>query len=300
MRLLTVRMVMSIGVWSAASLVSAPGAETPELTGVTVQGGSVRLVWGAGLDRYIVERFVPGHEEPVAVGTSSSVVDYAATVAIPSDSRAFFRLRSGLQAVRLTDAALEAAVRSNVGSAKTGPTNWLYDADVAGLTNLAVALRGVSQLDGVAGLQDLLWFDAGGNQIASLAALAACQDLQVLRLDGNQLGSLAGLEALLALQVLDVSHNVLSDLQPLGALNALEVLYADGNQIGSIAVLANLHALRILDLSNNSISDISPLLQNAAQGGLGNGDTVYLGGNPLAIEADVAALRGYGVTVVFP
>lgn len=291
-----------VGSASALALVAGPfcAAQEPELTGLQVQGDSVRITWGSGLDRYIIERFDPGQAGSTAVGTSSGLVESAATVPAEADSLAFFRLRSGLQAVRLADAPLETAVRASVGTAKTGPTNWLYDADVRGLTNLSVAMRGVSSLEGVAGLEDLAWFDVGGNRIDTLAGLAACQDLQVLRVDGNNLGSLDGVGALSGLQVLDVSHNVIADLAPVGALASLEAFYADHNQIASLAPLAGLTGLRLLDLSNNLITDLAPLLQNAQQGGLGAGDVVYLSGNPIASTGTVAALRGFGVTVVFP
>lgn len=286
------------------ALALPPGAARaegdPELTGLQVQGDSLRITWGAGLDRYIVERFEPGVADSTAVGTSSGVVDTATRVDLHSADRAFFRLRSGLQAVRLADSPLENVVRGAVGPGKVTPTNWLYDADVRGITNLSVAMRGVSSLGGVAGLEDLAWFDVGGNQIDSLAGLFACQNLQVLRVDGNNLGSLAGLGGLTDLQVLDVSHNVITDLSPLSTLTTLEALYADHNQVTSVAALAGLLNLRLVDLSNNGITDITPLLQNAQQGGLGAGDVVYLSGNPVTTADDVAALRGFGVTVMFP
>jgi hypothetical protein len=284
-----------------ACLAGRAGAgDEPDLTALHVQGDTLRLVWGAGLDRYIVERFQPGAPDSEAIGTSSGVTDVAVSLPLTADSAGFYRIRAGLQAVRLGDAALDAIVRSHVGPAKVTPTNWLYDLDVRGLTNLSVALRGVSTLDGVAALENLEWFDVGGNRVASLAGLAGAPDLQVLRLDGNELASLAGLGALPALQVLDVSHNRLADLDPLAALPQLEVLYADRNEVASADALAGLLALRVLDLSGNRIASLAPLLANAQQGGLGAGDVVYLSGNPVADPAEVAALRGYGATVVYP
>jgi hypothetical protein len=275
-------------------------AQDPDIANIHIQGDGVRLIWSTGMDRYIVEQFNPLEPHSVAVGSSSGVVDTATLVPMPTNAQAFFRLRSGLQAVRLSDTVVEATVRSWIGGDKMQPTNWIYDTETAGLTNLSVALRGVSSLTGLAGLGDLAWFDAGGNQIHNLSGLSGMTGLQVLRLDGNQLGTLDGLGELPDLRVLDISHNQISDLAPLSALPQLEVLYADHNQLSSVAGLADVLNLTLVDLSGNQLTDITPLLTNADHGGIGPGDTVYLSGNSLLPEPQVAALRDRGVTVVFP
>lgn len=275
-------------------------AQDPDISHMEIQGDGVRLLWSTGMDRYIVEQFNPLEQQALAVGSSSGVVDTVTQVPIPTNAQAFFRLRSGLQAVRLSDTVMEATVRSWIGVGKLFPTNWIYDAETAGLTNLTVALRGVSSLNGLAGLSDLAWFDAGGNQIDDLNGLSGLTGLQVLRLDGNQLGSVEGLGELPDLKVLDVSHNQISNLAPLSALPQLEVLYADHNQLTSLDGLTDLLNLKLVDVSGNQLSDITPLLSNAARGGLGSGDTVYLSDNPSLPESQTAILRGYGVTVVFP
>ena len=100
--------------------------------------------------------------------------------------------------------------------------------------------------------------------------------------------------------MLDVSHNLLTDLTPLAGLTGLTALYADHNGIVSVAPLADLTGLTTLDLANNRITDLTPLLDNARAGGLGAGDVVYLSGNPIASESQVADLRGFGVTVYYP
>jgi len=53
----------------------------------------------------------------------------------------------------------------------------------------------------------------------------------------------------------------------------------------------------VVDLSGNQITDISPLVENT---GLGEGDHVYLAGNPLsadAVDANVQQLMSRGVRV---
>lgn len=275
-------------------------ARASEIVQAGLQGNRLQLTFSEATNRYIVERFEPGVAASIAVGTSSGVLDHAANVAAPTNSTAFFRIRAGLQAVQPADSVLQGALRAHVGAGKMEPTNWLYDVELAGLTNLSVALRGISTLAGLAGLADLTWFDAGGNAIENVDGLADLPDLRLLRLDGNRLASLNGVEAFAALEVLDVSHNALTSLAPLAPLTQLTVLYADQNQLTSLDGLENLLHLHVVDLSGNQLTSLAPLLANAQQGGLGPGDLVYLTGNTALDDADVAALRAHGVTVLFP
>ena len=71
------------------------------------------------------------------------------------------------------------------------------------------------------------------------------------------------------------------------------------NNISDISAVTGLTRLRWLDLSTNNISDISPLIAN---NGLGNGDTVYVGGNPLSylsIHTHIPILQSRGARVYF-
>jgi hypothetical protein len=84
-----------------------------------------------------------------------------------------------------------------------------------------------------------------------------------------------------------------SDLEGLTSLSASE------RNISDLTGLEYCTNLTELDLRYNEISDISPLVQNA---GLGEGDTIYLQGNPLnwdSINVYIPELRGRGVTVVY-
>ena len=83
-----------------------------------------------------------------------------------------------------------------------------------------------------------------------------------------------------------------------GAVNltGLDLL---GNNISDISPVAGLTYLRWLDLSSNNISDISSLVANT---GLGDGDTVYVQGNPLShlsIHTHIPILQSRGVRVYF-
>ena len=101
--------------------------------------------------------------------------------------------------------------------------------------------------------------------------------LKELRLDTNQIGDISPLSQLALLRKLGLWDNQIRDISDLSQLTSLEVLYLDRNQI----------------------SDISPLMDN---GGLGKGDEVDLGNNPLgeeAISTHIPALQGRGVTVAY-
>ena len=94
--------------------------------------------------------------------------------------------------------------------------------------------------------------------------------------EGN-ISDLAGLEHCVNLTYLDLSHNQISNIAPVG----------------------NLTNLAYLQLDLNQISNISPLVQNE---GFGEGDAIYLQGNPLSwdsINAYIPELTGRGVTVVY-
>jgi hypothetical protein len=91
----------------------------------------------------------------------------------------------------------------------------------------------------------------------------------------------------------------ISDLNGLEYCIDLTHLDLSHNQISSIAPVGNLSSLAYLQLDLNGISNISPLVQNE---GFGQGDTIYLRGNPLnwnSINIYIPGLRGRGVTVVY-
>jgi len=91
----------------------------------------------------------------------------------------------------------------------------------------------------------------------------------------------------------------ISDLT--GLEHCINMIHIDlsHNQIDNIAPLASLINLAYLQLDLNQISNISPLVQNE---GFGEGDAIYLQGNPLSwgsINAYIPELKGRGVTVVY-
>ena len=91
--------------------------------------------------------------------------------------------------------------------------------------------------------------------------------------------------------------NQISNISPLARLTSLTRLELASNQIGDVSPLANLAGLTYLQLGYNQIEYIQPLVDNP---GLGEGDEVYLWGNPLSdtsLNVLIPVLEARGVIV---
>ena len=116
----------------------------------------------------------------------------------------------------------------------------------------------------------------------------------LFRLDDEDFAVVSNLTSLSALQVI---FNQISDLSPVASLTALESLEVRGNQISDLSPLIGLTLLSHIQIDINQISDLLPLVDNS---GIGEGDTVLLGQNPLsadAISTQIPALEARGVLV---
>ena len=120
-----------------------------------------------------------------------------------------------------------------------------------------------------------------------------------LEAPGASIRDLTGLERATNLTGLDLLGNNISDISPVARLTNLRWLDLSSNNISDISPAVELTKLRWLLLQDNNISDISPLVANR---GLGSGNTVYVGGNPLSylsIHTHIPLLQSRGVTVYF-
>ena len=98
---------------------------------------------------------------------------------------------------------------------------------------------------------------------------------------------------------LDASNANISDLTGLEGATNLRILNLRGNSVSDISAVAGLTNLTWLSLGRNNISDISSLVANT---GLGEGDEVYVKGNPLSyqfIHTHIPTLQSRGVRVEF-
>ena len=146
-------------------------------------------------------------------------------------------------------------------------------------------------------LTDLTWLSLHLNGISDLTPLSQLKNLKGLDLESNQIVDLTPLNQLNSLEQLYLGFNQIVDLTPLNQLTNLIWLNLESNQIVDLTSLNQLNELRWLRLDENQITDLSHLVANP---GLGNGDEVYLEGNPLSDQAlteQIPALKARGVDV---
>ncbi|MDF7824613.1 hypothetical protein P4B35_11365 [Pontiellaceae bacterium B12227] len=256
--------------------------EPPELLTITnllLSSGNVSLEWNQSPERFIV--VAAGRvDSMMATGetvVSSTISTNGATFAYAEDA-GFFRVQSGIAAV---DGITSSALRDEVKAQSTAiaPTNRIYDTelvDVVGMTLPGTSFS-ISELSGFTNLDKLSLADSG---ISVLGDFSAVTNLTWLNLSGNQL----------------------SDLTPLSVLSDLEALNLDSNLVSNLSGIENLSHLRWLDLENNQLSDLSLVVANAANGGLGDGDELWVRGNPLSVAAtnQIQTLEStYNVKVYF-
>lgn len=153
------------------------------------------------------------------------------------------------------------------------------------LTNLSQlnlnenSITDVSPLSSLTNLNEL---SLEYNEITNISPLLPLVNLTDLSLDQNQITDISALSSLINLTNLSLDENRITDISPLSALVNVRHLHLGGNQISDVSALAHLTQLRLLDLNSNQITDISPLVKNTS---LGQGDHVFLAGNPLSADS---------------
>jgi len=212
-------------------------------------------------------------------------------------STTFTQPRDITALVSIPDAGLEAAVRDALGK----PTGDLSAADLAGLTRLVAESRRITNLAGIDHFTNLTSLKLYGNHITDISPLARLTNLTELSLRNNQVTDISPLADLTSLSALYLDQgNQISDISPLSRLTRLEYLYLSGNQIEDASPLESLLNLKELRVDNNQIRSISSLRAN---GGLGQGDQLWIHGNPLDLsvgsdtQKDIEALKNRGVDV---
>ena len=171
---------------------------------------------------------------------------------------------------------------------------------LAGLTNLTLLTLGgtnISDISAVAGLPNLTALGLHGDSITDISAVAGLTNLTSLTLGGANISDISAVAGLANLTRLGLYGNNISDISPLAGLTNLTHLWLDQNNISDISALAGLTNLTYLELIGSNIEDLSPLVANT---GLGEGDSIYVRGNPLnytSIYTHIPALRSRGVRV---
>ena len=144
-------------------------------------------------------------------------------------------------AADIPDPNLRAAIEDALGKTPGTP---IAPVEMAALTRLKAQNANISDLTGLEHATNLKSLWLGG------------ENVQGTWRNSNSISDLSPLSGLIHLEELDLWRNLVSDLSP-------------------VLSLTNLKTLR---LGYNEISNLSPLVANA---GLGEGDTIYVRGNPL-------------------
>lgn len=109
------------------------------------------------------------------------------------------------------------------------------------------------------------------------------------------------LSGLTELTYLGLARNPVTNLDFLTGMSDLATLYMFESDVSDISGLAGLLNLSSVWLTScDSLDDIGPLVTNAAAGGLGTFDTVYLTGTTLSAQGNLDATEladTYDVTV---
>jgi hypothetical protein len=221
-------------------------------------------------------------------------------------------------AIDIPDSNVRAAVKTALGKAKGDP---ITPSDMATLTRLEAQNTNISNLTGlegatnlielildnnsisdispVAGLTKLTELILWDNNISDISAVVRLTNLKTLGLGGNLITDISAVTGLTNLTFLHLPGNRIADMSLVAGLTQLAWLYLGGTNITDLSFLSGLTNLETLGLEYNSISDLSPLVANT---GLGEGDTIYVQGNPLSyqsIHTHIPALQSRGVTVEF-
>ena len=198
--------------------------------------------------------------------------------------------------VDIPDPNLRAVVEHALGKAAGAS---ITVADMATLTRLDAMNHKIGNLTGLEGATNLTFLQLRGNPITDIAPLVGLTNLEYLNLWETGIVDISALAGLTNLTSLMLGFNDIEDISPIAGLTNLTSLQLPRNSITDISPLAALTHLRSLYLDGNQITDILPLVANT---GLGAGDRVEVGGNPLSdlsINTHIPVLQSRGVTVGF-
>ena len=139
--------------------------------------------------------------------------------------------------------------------------------------------------------------------ISTIASLTLLTTLELMDRDIDNTDA-ALLSSLVNMFILNLSRNSFDNTSFMTNMSSLGYLSCNETAISDLSGLSGLLNLTSVSLSGcTSLTDISSLVTNAAAGGLGNGDNVYLTGDTLSAQGviDVGTLQTtYSVTVTYP
>ncbi len=242
-----------------------PPPPPPELalTNLVVSSGKVTLEWNQSSDHYIVVSGTDLASFPVAgtVEISETSTSNSAAVFPYTANRGFFQVMLN---IATNGSPVSPALRTELKaqSSVNAPTNKIYDVDFDGISGMTLP----------------------GQEI-TMAELGEFANLDKLSLAGSGLTTLGDFSIVNGITWLNLSSNQLTEVSALSTVISLEALDLQDNLITDLTGIESLVHLRWLDLENNQIDDLALVVANAANGGLGEGDELWVRGNPLSATA---------------
>ena len=198
--------------------------------------------------------------------------------------------------VEIPDPNLRAAIETAL---RVSPGTPIVSSEMETLIRLEARDANIRNLTGLEHATNLKDLRLDRNAISDISMLAGLTDLTGLGLDENSISDISTLAGLTNLTNLLIGGNNISDISTLAGLTNLRGLSLYNTNISDISAITELTALTRLWFDWNNISDLSPLVANT---GLGNGDEIYVRGNPLSylsIHTHIPTLQSRGVTVEF-
>lgn len=162
------------------------------------------------------------------------------------------------------------------------------------LESLDISFNRIADISPLVGLARLKSLDIFSNRITDISPLKDLPNLTKLRFSGPNFDQLVDM---VNLQDLDLLGTKIVDIRMLAELKNLQWLNLNFNKITDINVLSGLVQLEELSIIQNWIVDLKPLVDNP---GLGQGDLVIVGTNPLSeasLNEHIPALEARGVVV---
>ncbi|MCY4011656.1 MAG: leucine-rich repeat domain-containing protein [Gammaproteobacteria bacterium] len=144
------------------------------------------------------------------------------------------------------------------------------------LRRLQVSGAGLTNVEPLAGLVNLVSLDLADNSVADLSPLSALVRLHRVELRGNAVADTSPLAAMTRLTSLDLLDNAVEDIGPLAGLVDMRWLRLGSNRIGDVSALSAMTKLESLDLEDNRVADLRPLE------GLVDVKSLHLAGNRIA------------------
>lgn len=188
------------------------------------------------------------------------------------------------------DPALANAIK--IAAGKSNVTDTVTQADLDGITTLSAFGTGVTTIEGVQYLNNLIGLELKDNQITDLTPLKNLTKITELELSGNPLKNVSTIAGLQSIKTLDLTSTQITDVPPLAGLSNLQFLSFGSTQVSDLTPLANLSKLTTLNAMNSKVSDVSPLT------GLSNLTEVYLEENQISDVSPLAKLPNLSIVTL--